>query len=312
MRLVRSLSFGRRPNRSGGRRDAWDSDDEDSKDTKCDRRTAQAQQAQQASASHKAENNLQNVLDGSEYSYTDAPDGPCARVQKRNSRGQWDMRWLEVDDHLGVMFIYRSKRDSPCTQSLNPCHLRPCSFGMRMAAELDFKRKSPKHVYLLGDMLPAQEHRTSACPSGFEIELKTTATVGIPSRPLCYKCSSDEIMRTFVGGLRRRAAAARRGDVAAPRHIQVVLGKGSAGKWTRESKSGLATLSVQNYERHAVGVTVVSVDHPSSFHDAGVVEGDVILAIDGVCCLSHVHASGLLEQACSNGRTEIVVLTPCR
>jgi len=106
----------------------------------------------------------------------DAP-GPLqplsSQVLKRNRGMGWSKRWLEVDDTLGILYIYRS--------------------------ELDRQRKTPAHLYLCSDMASIQPASCNAANHCFEIQLHAG------SRAHFYSCSSDRDVHNWLVGLHARS-----------------------------------------------------------------------------------------------------------
>jgi hypothetical protein len=148
------------------------------------------------------------------------------------------------------------------------------ALGCCFAAEIDYRRKTPAHVYSCRDIRSAAKASTNAGKYCFQLE--------VVQKSFLFMASSNEALTGWVHALRQHAAAAKSKQLARTVHVDL------------HERLGL---TVNNWEGHPIGVVLESVDQQSPLCKTDVAIDDVLLAVNGEATLSHTHAMGLLRAA---------------
>lgn len=212
--------------------------------------------------------------DGSDMSFVDGPvSGLTAKVLKYNHRLLWDKRWVQLHESFMVLLVYKT--------------------------HLDFERKTPQHIYLLGELRSAKFVKGSS--SAIELHFNEDAVTGIPVRyQLTYAFAKPDIAERWLESCRRAASAAaharaQKGGCTYARGVSVKLPSNASGHG----------MTFRNLDDQPVGVAVTSMSQGSPVSELGIDVHDVILAVNEVVCLSHSHAHQLLQDV--DRRFELIV-----
>jgi len=199
------------------------------------------------------------------------------KVLKRHlsSRG-WGKRILEMDDSLGILYVYRT--------------------------ELDRQRKTPAHLVTCCDHMEAVETvQNDAAAYCFQIHSPSS------TRPLVYSCKSAQEQQAWVDGLRTRIAISRKPGRAFMGAKQVLVHMPALSSGQKHRSASDFNVSLRNWDvNQPIGVVIDAVNTPSPLGEMGLGVGDVIIAIDDQACLSHPHAMQLLQATSSSLVTLIV------
>ena len=177
----------------------------------------------------------------------------------RTSMG-WGKRILEFDNDLGILYVYKSDTDK---QRKTPAHLYALA-GLESVEALD--NPAVRHGVVVRRLTKPGEVHAATMPS---------ATTSV------YSCSSAQEQTAWVDTLSARIATARKRGA---RHLEVPAGS-------------CATLDVElkNWDNQPIGVVIHGLSKSSPLSQAGLVQGDSIISVNGNACLSHPHAVELLD-----------------
>ena len=260
MGVVRSLSFSRRRNKGGTSKSAAPSmPDDDTED-----RTEPANSEEGGSGGDPE----------GDYMVPDGPLQPLgSKVLKKhhNTMKGWGSRYLELEDAIGVMYVFDSEKDQ--------------------------QRRTPKHVYACADMKSANKAKNSAANYCFEITFRSPEDW--PN--LFYSCESKKYQEAWVNGLGQRIALGRSFGTRSMK-LQVPSHNYEL------SRFGQFGVRVINWEGQPIGVAIDSLTEISPLAEAGLAPGDVIIAVNQDACLSHTHAVKLLEA--TKDDVELIVWQP--
>lgn len=212
--------------------------------------------------------------------------GPLGTVKVKKRRRHanpggffWNTRWLEYDDDMGILFIYRSNAD--------------------------WQRKTPAHLYPCCDILEARSSNAAAISYTFELQLRR------PELTLRLACESVDDAAKWIEGLEARRhqliTSGTHGHGARLLALSTQLPPldGISSGYARFERFGVV---LSNCDGRAIGVHVDALRPGSPLVDAGVRDRDVHVAVDGSACLSHKHARDLLDA--TDVDVELVVWTP--
>ena len=194
--------------------------------------------------------------------------GPLLKKHKTSVASTYGKRFFEVDDSLGCVLL--------CFRSAEDMH-----------------RRMPHHIYpLRGAQVSIQMsdrpffNSTWGKKAGHAFRLEN---IGQTFSSLALGHEKLEEVDRWVDGLQRR--------LDSPRCTSrvVVLQVAEAGKTPAgTSRSGL---QLANFSWSPIGVQIINVDPGSAGQRAGLKVGEAIIAVEGVGCLSHVHAAKLLRNS---------------
>ena len=245
------------------------------------------------SAIESSEDSLSSSESGFPATAEDTTTPLRGRLLKRHQRSMtaaWGVRYFEVDDVLGLLLYYNTFDD------------------------LD--RRTPSRLYPLSDLSHIQLH--SSCFPGsssrehaFEVSFAAPHAPSQAARGSCTHklilaaCSRDEQL-CWARGLSRRLA--RHNDAQQNSHefrrFAVHL---------PEDCDAHMGIVVRNLEGQPIGVEVIQLVRGDLCSRAGLVQGDILLAVEGQACLSHTHAIKLLTRMgrMAKGRKALELLV-CR
>ena len=182
-------------------------------------------------------------------------------------------RYFEVDDALGcVLLCFKSGEDLHKRLPHHVYPLRDAQVSVPSASEGRLTGRTDKNA--LGYV------------TAYALQLEK---LGGETRPLVLGHESKSEVDKWVDGLQRR--------IDSPRCTSrlVTLEVAAAG----DTPSGAARTGLQltNFSWASVGVKITHVEAGSSAARAGLKAGEALIAVEGVGCLSHVHAAKLLHTS---------------
>ena len=194
--------------------------------------------------------------------------GPLLKKHKTSVASTYGKRFFEVDDNLGcVLLCFRSAEDM---HRRMPHHIYPLR-GAQVSIQMSDR------PFLNSTWGKKAEH-------AFRLE-----NIGQTFSSLALGHEKLEEVDRWVDGLQRR--------LDSPRCTSrvVVLQVAEAGQTPAgTSRSGL---QLANFSWSPIGVQIINVDPGSAGQRAGLKVGEAIIAVEGVGCLSHVHAAKLLRNS---------------
>ena len=183
-------------------------------------------------------------------------------LKKHASSPGWGKRILELDNDLGILYVYKS--------------------------DTDRQRKTPAHLYALADMESVEALDNGAVSHCIVCRLRLkpgeVRPTYMPSAVTSlYGCSSAQEQTAWVDSLSARIATARKRGA---RHLEVPI---------PDTRGATLDVELKNWDNQPIGVMIHGLSKTSPLSQAGLVHGDVIISVDDQACLSHKHAVELLE-----------------
>ena len=194
-------------------------------------------------------------------------------------------RYFEVDDALGcVLLCFKSGEDLHKRLPHHVYPLRDAQVSVPSASEGRLTGRTDKNA--LGYV------------TAYALQLEK---LGGETRPLVLGHESKSEVDKWVDGLQRR--------IDSPRCTSRLLTLEVAAAGDTPSGAVRTGLQLTNFSWASVGVKITHVEAGSSAARAGLKAGEALIAVEGVGCLSHVHASKLLHtSAGTSPRSGVVEL----